>query len=90
LISTRIIAIYQVATLSKTQSKPDQEQSQALPQTGYIRLALLITFIPFSKSTIWRKSKAGTFPKSYKISDNITAWKAEEIHAWMNEKGLGA
>jgi len=75
-----------VATLNKTQS----EQPEALPKTGYIRLALLITFIPFSKSTIWRKSRAGTFPKPVKISDNITAWKAEEIHAWMNEKGLGA
>jgi len=65
-------------------------QPQALPKTGYIRLALHITFIPFSKSTIWRKSKAGTFPKPVKISENVTAWKAEEIHEWMNEKGMGA
>ena len=78
-----------MTTLRKTQPNPDQEQPQALPKIGYIRLALLITFIPFSKSTIWRKSKNGTFPKYYKISDNITAWKAEEIHAWMNEQGLG-
>ncbi len=62
---------------------------QTLPETGYIRLATLINFVPFSKSTFWRKVKAGKFPKPYKLSDNITAWKAEDVRAWMDKMEQG-
>ena len=55
-----------------------------MPQSGYIRLAVLITFIPLSASTIWRKTRAGTFPKPYKLTENTTAWKVEDVMAWMN------
>jgi len=61
-----------------------------LPKEGFIRLAVLINFIPFSKSTIWRKVKNKTFPAPVKLSENVTAWKAESIHEWMEEKGMEA
>ena len=64
-------------------------QLQTIPETGYIRLATLIDFIPFSKSTVWRKVNAGKFPKPYKLSENITAWKAEDIRNWMDKIGQG-
>ncbi len=31
--------------------------------------------LPFSAPTLWRKVKAGTFPKPIKLSDRVTAWK---------------
>lgn len=64
-----------------TTSKPTNPTT--LPDYGYVRLSVLITFIPLSASTIWRKSRAGTFPKPYKISENSTGWKVEEVRAWM-------
>lgn len=54
-----------------------------LPATGYVRLALLLQLIPMSRSSIWRKTKAGTFPKPYKLSDNVTAWRAEDVRDWI-------
>lgn len=54
-----------------------------LPLFGYVRLSVLMTFIPLSASIIWRRSRAGTFPKPYKISENATGWKVEEIMEWQ-------
>jgi prophage regulatory protein len=53
-----------------------------LPETGYVRQSHLIPAIfPFSSATLWRKVKAGTFPKPVKLGPRITAWKVEDIRA---------
>lgn len=62
----------------------------ALPATGYIRLSDLRTIIPFSDSTIWRRVRAGTFPAPVKLSERVTAWRAEAIRQWLDEQGQAA
>lgn len=65
-----------------------------LPQTGFVRLPLLIGdkktgipgLVPFSPSTLWRRVAAGTFPKPIKLSERVTAWKAEDIRAWLDQQ----
>jgi prophage regulatory protein len=42
--------------------------------------------IDLSKCQIWRKEKAGTFPKRVKISDSRHAWVESEIDAWISER----
>ena len=55
-----------------------------LPETGYVRQSQLIPVIfPFSPATLWRKVKAGTFPKPVKLGPRITAWRVEDIRALM-------
>lgn len=49
----------------------------------FIRERQILTMLPFSKSTLWRKVKDGSFPKPIKLSERVTAWKVEEIHEWM-------
>ena len=55
----------------------------------YIRIGGLATtagkdgVIPASPATIWRKVKEGTFPKPVKLGERITAWKLEDIEAWL-------
>ena len=67
-----------------TTSTPAQKSAPTtLPETGFIRLSTILLFIPLSSSTIWRKVKKGEFPKPYKLSENITAWKAEDIKEWI-------
>lgn len=69
-----------------------------LPQTGYVRLPLLVGdaktgklgILPFSASTLWRRVKAGTFPAPIKISERVTAWRAETIRHWLDEQGKEA
>lgn len=71
-----------------------QHRTVLLPQTGFVRLPLLTGdkktgtpgLLPFSKSTIWRRVAAGTFPKPVKLSERVTAWKAEDIRAWLDQQ----
>jgi prophage regulatory protein len=46
--------------------------------------------LPFSAATLWRKVKANTFPAPVKLSERITAWRAEEVIAWMASAGARA
>ncbi len=74
------------------------QQIITLPQTGYVRLPLLVGdskigtpgILPFSASTLWRRVRAGTFPAPVKLSERVTAWKAEHIRQWLDEQGAEA
>ena len=65
--------------------------SPTLPATGYLRQADLIGdrrkgrpgLIPFSAATLWRRVQDKTFPAPRKLSARVTAWKVEDVRAWM-------
>jgi predicted DNA-binding transcriptional regulator AlpA len=50
---------------------------------GFIRQKNLLGKLGFSAPTLWRKVKAGTFPKPVKLGQNMTAWRCEDVQAWM-------
>ena len=55
-----------------------------LPDTGYIRQSQLIpSVVPVSPATLWRKCKAGQFPKPVKLSERVTAWQVGDVRAWL-------
>ncbi|MEI7996271.1 MAG: AlpA family phage regulatory protein [Methylococcaceae bacterium] len=60
-----------------------------LPATGYIRLAMLLSFLPYSSATVWRKLKDvdDPLPRPYKLGPKITAWKVEEVRAYLDSFG---
>lgn len=58
-----------------------------LPATGYVRQSQLIpAIIPFSSATLWRKVKAGQFPRPVKLSERVTAWRVDDVRAWMQSR----
>jgi prophage regulatory protein len=58
----------------------------SLPDVGFVRQSQLIPAIfPFSSATLWRKVKAGTFPKPVKLGPRITAWRAEDIRTLLRD-----
>lgn len=58
-----------------------------LPATGYVRQSQLIpSIIPFSSATLWRKVKAGQFPRPVKLSERVTAWRVDDVRAWMRSR----
>ena len=59
----------------------------SLPNTGYVRLPVVLRFFPVSKSTWWAGVKAGGVPQGHKLSERITAWKAEDIRALIQNGG---
>lgn len=67
-----------------------------LPATGYVRQSQLIpdpkrpdkpALLPFSSATLWRKVQAGEFPRPVKLSARVTAWRVEDVRAWMESRG---
>ena len=65
----------------------------ALANGAFIREAQLVRShrrpespapLPFSAPTLWRKVKAGTFPKPIKLSERVTAWKVGDVRAWID------
>ena len=64
----------------------------ALPNSALIREAQLVQSpkrpdtpapLPFSAPSLWRKVKAGTFPKPIKLSERVTCWKVSEVREWL-------
>ena len=64
----------------------------ALPDSAFIRESQLVQSpkrpdtpapLPFSAPTLWRKVKAGTFPKPIKLSERVTAWNVGTVRAWL-------
>lgn len=55
-----------------------------LPQEGFIRAGTLAKVLGVAVVTVWRWSAKGTFPQPVKLSMRVTAWRAEEVRAWMN------
>ncbi|MDA9165582.1 AlpA family phage regulatory protein [Alphaproteobacteria bacterium] len=41
--------------------------------------------IPVAKSTWWDGVKKGKYPKPYKIGNNITVWRSDEIQALVDD-----
>ena len=59
----------------------------ALPDTGFLRQAQLIPdVVPISSATLWRKCKAGDFPKPVKLSERVTAWRVGDVRRWLKER----
>jgi prophage regulatory protein len=61
----------------------------AFPQTGFVRLNQIIGdkrktpptpgVFPVCASTWWKGVKNGIYPAPVKLSNNVTAWRAEKI-----------
>jgi predicted DNA-binding transcriptional regulator AlpA len=54
-----------------------------LPATGFVRLPTILLHIPVSRSTWWQMVRDRRAPQPLKLSANVTAWKAEDIHAFI-------
>lgn len=57
------------------------------PIPAYIRQRELMALLPFSRSTLWRKVKNGTFVRPLQLSSRIIAWNRNEVLAWLEAKG---
>lgn len=63
-----------------------KETVQQHPNHQYIRQRELLTVVPFSPSTLWRKVKAGTFVRPVKLSARIVAWNRSEVYGWLQSR----
>ena len=71
----------------------------SLHSTGFLRLKQLVgdpkanppipPLVPIGVTSIWRRVKAGTFPKPIKLGPMTTAWRVEDVRAWIDAQGQG-
>lgn len=55
--------------------------ASSLPDTGFVRLPVILQHIPVGRSTWWARVKSGEYPQPVKLGPSTTAWRAEDIHA---------
>lgn len=68
-------------TAARTHSR--RQPPKNAPVDLYVRQKELLTLVPFSAATLWRKVKDGTFVAPQKISAGVTAWRRDEVVAWL-------
>ena len=52
----------------------------------FIRSAELKQRTGLSKTTIWRKTREGTFPKAVSLSSGVVAWLEDEVEGWIDDR----
>jgi prophage regulatory protein len=62
----------------------------AMPETGFMRQPQVLMFVPISKSTLWRRVQAKTFPAPLKLSPRVTVWRTEDIRGWIQAQGVAS
>jgi prophage regulatory protein len=58
-------------------------ESGSLPETGFIRLPEILKLVPVCRATWWNWVKSGRAPQGIKLSSRVTAWRVEDIKAFI-------
>ena len=59
------------------------ELISTLPIQGMSRAKTILTFLPFSRTTLHEWSRDGRFPASIRLSPTVVAWRNSEVLAWI-------
>lgn len=57
--------------------------TDVIPSTGFVRVRTILHVVPISRSTWWAWVASGKAPAGIKLGPRITAWKAEDINAFL-------
>lgn len=49
----------------------------------YLSTSDVLSLVPFSRATLYRKVEDGTFPKQVPISTGRVAWRQSDIDSWL-------
>ena len=52
---------------------------------AYLRARRVAAMFDISVATVWRWSKEGRLPAPHRLSPGVTAWRADEIAARLDE-----
>lgn len=60
---------------------------QQFPETGFVRLPAILRIFPVSRSNWWEGVRQKRYPQPVKLGPRITAWKVEDIIAFLAAQG---
>ena len=52
----------------------------------YLRVKDVAKACAISVTTVWARTKAGTFPKPFKLGPRTTVWNADDVRAWQEQQ----
>lgn len=55
----------------------------------FIRLPEVMAAVGMSRTTIYERMKAGTFPQPYQLGARAVAWDVAEVAAWQQALARG-
>ncbi len=55
------------------------------PAPRLLPIAEVVQIVGLGESTIWERSRQGTFPKPVKLSPRTTRWVSAEVEQWVAE-----
>jgi len=64
--------------IKQDNERPDQVRDM-------LSLKQVLAKIPVSRTTIWRMSQEGKFPKARHLTQGRVAWYADEVAAWQKQ-----
>lgn len=76
-------------TTPHTQEKQQPTGRYVPPSTGFLRLPDVLRLIPVSRSTWLRWCDSGKAPKPIRLSHSVVAWRAEAVHALIDQLTQG-
>jgi prophage regulatory protein len=62
--------------------RPTEYPTQ-LPNEGYVRLPTVVAVSGLKRSAIYDHVKRGNFPKPIKLTSHASAWRVQDIEAWL-------
>lgn len=61
----------------------EKDKASGGAEFRFMRLPEVCRTVGVGKSTIWDNVRRGAFPCPVKVSENCTAWRSDEVEAWM-------
>jgi predicted DNA-binding transcriptional regulator AlpA len=58
-------------------------QADTLDPKGLSRASKILPLLPFKKSSLFRLSKTGHFPKAIKLTSGIVCWRNDQVLEWL-------
>jgi prophage regulatory protein len=59
-----------------------------MPMDKIIREPELLKLVGLSRTTLWRREKAGDFPKRRQLSSRSVGWVLSEVLEWIEQRPL--
>ena len=51
-----------------------------------LRVRDVLDRVPFSRTTLWRRVRAGSFPAPVRLGERIVAWREVDIREWVESR----
>jgi prophage regulatory protein len=56
------------------------------PPIRMLRLPEVLQMTGIGRDSVYRLAKAGKFPQPYKLTDRASAWREDEVVAWIDSR----